>query len=98
MSSQDMQLIWEEILPRINFRDDVPVAGDEVMSAMAEELLPLTTVRPMLPDYAKVSYEAQLMTERVVSGEMSPEEAMQAYADAVTEIVGEENVIVVPIE
>lgn len=98
MSSQDMQLIWEEILPRINFRDDVPVAGDEVMSAMAGELLPLTTVRPMLPDYAKVSYEAQLMTERVVSGEMSPEEAMQAYADAVTEIVGEENVIVVPIE
>ena len=65
---------------------------------MAGELLPLTTVRPMLPDYAKVSYEAQLMTERVVSGEMSPEEAMQAYADAVTEIVGEENVIVVPIE
>jgi len=98
MSSQDMQLIWEEILPRINFRDDVPVAGDEVMSAMADELLPLTTVRPMLPDYAKVSYEAQLMTERVVSGEMSPEEAMEAYAEAVTDIVGEDNVIVIPVE
>lgn len=95
MSSQDMQIVWEEMNPRINFRDDVPVAGDEVMSAMADALLPLTTVRPMLPEYPKVSYEAQLMTERVVSGEMSPEEAMQAYADAVIELVGEENVIVV---
>lgn len=98
MSSQDMQLIWEEMNPRINFRDDVPVAGDEVMSAMADALLPLTTVRPMLPNYAKISYEAQLMTERVVSGEMSPEEAMEAYAEAVTEIVGAENVISIPVE
>ena len=32
------------------------------------------------------------MTERVVSGEMSPEEAMEAYDDAVTAIVGEDNV------
>jgi len=98
MSSQDMQLAWEQIQPRINFRDDVPVAGDEVMSAMAAALLPLTTVRPMLPEYSKISYEAQLMTERVVSGEMSPEEAMQAYADAVTEIAGADKVITIPTE
>jgi len=32
------------------------------------------------------------MTERVVSGEMSPEEAMDAFAEAVTEIAGAENV------
>ncbi len=96
MSGKDAQLKWEEMNPRINFRDDVPVAGDDVMSAMANELLPITTVRPMLPDYPKISYEAQLMTERVVSGEMSPEEAMQAYADAVTEIAGADNVIIIP--
>jgi multiple sugar transport system substrate-binding protein len=98
MSSQDAQLKWEEMNPRINFRDDVPVAGDEVMSAMAEALLPLTTVRPMLPDYPKISAEAQLMTERVVSGEMSPQEAMEAYAEAVTEIAGADNVITIPTE
>ncbi|NWG76171.1 MAG: extracellular solute-binding protein, partial [Rubrivivax sp.] len=98
MSSQEAQMKWEELNPRINFRDDVPVAGDPVMSAMAEALLPLTTVRPMLPEYPKISYEAQLMTERVVSGEMSPEEAMQAYDEAVTEIAGEENVIRIPLE
>lgn len=98
MSSRDAQRAWELIQPRINFRDDVPVAGDPVMTAMAEALLPLTTVRPQLPAYPQISYEAQLMTERVVSGEMTPEEAMAAYAEAVTELVGEENVIVEPLE
>ncbi len=98
MSSRDAQRAKELIEPRINFRDDVPVAGDPVMSNMAEELLPLSTVRPMLPGYPEISFEAQLMTERVVSGEMTPEEAMEAYAEAVTEIVGEENVIRIPLE
>jgi multiple sugar transport system substrate-binding protein len=98
MSGQDAQMEWEQIQPRINFRDDVPVAGDEVMSAMADALLPITTVRPMLPNYPQISYEAQLMTERVVSGEMSPEDAMAAFAEAVTDLVGEENVITIPLE
>jgi multiple sugar transport system substrate-binding protein len=98
MASKDMQMEWEQIAPRINFRDDVPVAGDEAMSAMAEALLPITTVRPMLPDYPKISYEAQLMTERVVSGEMSPADAMAAFAEAVTEIAGADNVISIPLE
>jgi len=40
-----------------------------------------------------VSYEAQLMTERVVSGEMTPEQAMNEYAQAVIELVGEENTV-----
>jgi multiple sugar transport system substrate-binding protein len=96
MSSKDAQMDWEQRNPRINFRDDVPVAGDPVMSAMAEALLPLTTVRPMLPDYPKISYEAQLMTERVVSGEMSPQEAMDAYAQDVTGIAGADSVITIP--
>ncbi|NPV66895.1 MAG: extracellular solute-binding protein [Anaerolineae bacterium] len=98
MSSLDAQRAWELIQPRINFRDDVPVGGDPVMSAMAEALLPLTTVRPMLPAYPQISYQAQLMTERVVSGEMTPEEAMAAYAEAVTELVGEENVKSIPLQ
>jgi multiple sugar transport system substrate-binding protein len=98
LSGKDAQTEFEKLQPRINFRDDVAVAGDPVMSAMADALLPLTTVRPMLPDYPKISEAAQLMTERVVSGEMSPEEAMQAYADDVTEIAGADNVITIPLE
>jgi multiple sugar transport system substrate-binding protein len=93
MMGKEMQLEYQEIQPRIRARDDVPVLGDPVMSAMADALLPLTTVRPMLPGYPKISYQAQLMTERVVAGQMTPEEAMTAYAEAIEEIVGAESVI-----
>jgi multiple sugar transport system substrate-binding protein len=92
MSSRDPVRAFELIQPRISFRDDVDVAGDPVMTAMANALLPLTTVRPMLPEYPLISTEIQLMTERVVSGEMTPEQAMEAFAEAVTEIAGAENV------
>ncbi len=88
----------QELQPRIRARTDVPVTGDETMSLIAEQVLPFTTVRPQLPEYNQVSAEAQLMTERVVSGEMSPEEAMQAYDEAVTAIVGEENVTRIPLD
>lgn len=93
MFSQDSLNAFQEIEPRIRARDDVPVVGDDVMTAMAETLLPLTTVRPQLPAYPEVSFEAQLATERVVSGDMSPDEAAQAYSDAVTELAGEDNVM-----
>lgn len=88
----------QELQPRIRARTDVPVTGDETMSLIAEQVLPFTTVRPQLPEYNQVSAEAQLMTERVVSGEMSPEDAMQAYDEAVTALVGEENVIRIPLD
>jgi multiple sugar transport system substrate-binding protein len=93
--SREMQLEFQKIQPRIRSRTDVPVVGDPVMSEMARALLQYTTVRPMLPGYPEISYQAQLMTERVVSGQMTPEEAMAAYAEALKEIVGPENVIVV---
>jgi multiple sugar transport system substrate-binding protein len=97
MFSKDMIDQLQTITPRIRARTDVAVTGDATMSRIASEVLPLTTVRPPLADYNKVSQEAQLMTERVVSGEMSPEEAMQAYDDAVTAIVGEDNVERIPL-
>ncbi len=97
-NSREMQMEFQKIQPRIRARTDVPVLGDPVMSAMAEALLPLTTVRPMYPEYPKISYQAQLMTERVVSGMMTPKEAMEAYRDAVVEIAGSGKVLIVPIK
>lgn len=92
MFSLEMQEAFQEIQPRIRIREDVPVTGDPEMSRMAEEILPVSTVRPQLPEYSRISEEAQRMTERVVSGEMTPQEAMEAYAEAVEEIAGSENV------
>lgn len=88
----------QAIQPRIRARTDVAVTGDETMSRMVSNVMPLTTIRPQLPAYNQVSAEAQLMTERVVSGEMTPEEAMAAYDEAVTAIVGEENVLRIPLD
>ena len=93
MNSQEALMAAQEIQPRIRVRDDVPVPDSPFLTETAETLGPLTTARPNLAIYPEISYEAQLMTERVVSGEMSPEEAMDAYAQAVTELVGEENVV-----
>jgi multiple sugar transport system substrate-binding protein len=98
MFSQESVNALQVIQPRIRARIDVEVPNDEVMSSIASDVLPLTTIRPQLPAYNQVSAEAQLMTERVVSGEMTPMEAMEAYAAAVTEIVGEENTIAIPLE
>lgn len=84
--------------PRIRARLDVPVTNDDVMSALVTEGLPLTTIRPQLPAYNQVSEQARIMTGRVVSGEMTPQEAMDAYAEAVTEIVGADNVVELPVE
>lgn len=93
MNSREALEAAQEIEPRVRVRDDVPVPGDTFLTTTAETLLPLTTSRPNSEYYAQVSVEAQLMTERVVSGEMTPEEAMDAYASAVTSLVGEENTI-----
>lgn len=93
MYSKDQLAELQKLEPRIRARLDVPVTGDEVMSKMVKDVLPLTVIRPLLPAYSKVSEQIQLMTERVVSGEMSPQEAMDTYAKAVTDIVGADNVI-----
>jgi multiple sugar transport system substrate-binding protein len=93
MYSKDELTELQKLEPRIRARLDVPVVGDPVMSKMVTDVLPLTTIRPQLPEYSKVSEQIQLMTERVVSGEMTPQEAMDAYAAAVTDIVGADNAI-----
>lgn len=98
MFSKEQVDALQALQPRIRARTDVEVPNDETMSRIASDVLPLTTIRPMLPEYNSVSSAAQLMTERVVSGEMTPEEAMAAYDEEVTALVGEENVVRLPIE
>lgn len=79
--------------PRIRSRDDVAVPNDPVMTAMVKDLLPITVIRPSDAAYSKtVSPAIQIMTERVVSGEMTPQQAMEAYAKDVTAAVGADKV------
>jgi multiple sugar transport system substrate-binding protein len=98
MADVDAVRAFQLTQPRISFRDDVQTAGDTIMSDMADAMLDLSTVRPQLPEYPPLSVEAQRMTERVITGEMTPEEAMAAYAEAAIALVGEENTISIPLE
>ena len=93
MNSKEQLDAFQTFQPRISIRDDVAVPDNPFLTETASELLPLTTARPNDENYNAVSAEIQRMTEAVVSGELTPEEAMARYKDAVTEIVGEENTV-----
>ena len=71
----------------------MPIPNSPFLTETSQTLLPLTTARPNDPNYNDVSVAIQRMTEAVVSGEMSPEDAMAQYKAAVIEIVGEENTV-----
>lgn len=96
MFSKESLEALQALQPRIRARLDVPVTGDATMTRIVTEVLPLTQIRPQVAAYNAVSEQARLMTERIVSGEMTPAEAMEAYAVAVTNIVGADNVLDLP--
>lgn len=93
MNSKEQLDAFQGFQPRISIRDDVEVPDNPFLTETSGELLPLTTARPNDENYNAVSAEIQRMTEAVISGELSPEEAMARYKDAVIGIVGEENTV-----
>lgn len=93
MNSQEQLTAFQEIQPAIRIRDDVAIPNSPFLMETAKTLLPITTARPNDANYNKVSTEIQRMTESVVSGEMSPEDAMAQYKAAIVAIVGEENTV-----
>ena len=61
----------------------------------ATELVPLTTFRPGLPAYPKISDIVQEATEKILLGE-TPEKVLDWYASQVTRVVGADNVEELP--
>ena len=93
MNSKDQQDTLQTFQAGIKARNDVPVPNSPFLTKTAATLLPLTTARPNDPNYTKVSSAIQKMTENVVSGDMSPEDAMAQYKADVTAIVGAGNTV-----
>lgn len=93
MMSQEQMTAFQDYQPGIRSRSDVPIPDSPFLTETSQALLPLTTARPNDANYNAVSQEIQRMTEAVVSGELSPEEAMAQYKAAVVSIVGEENTV-----
>ncbi|TDD70693.1 extracellular solute-binding protein [Jiangella aurantiaca] len=80
---------------RITPRDDVnaqALAGDPLMSFIAEEVLPITAYRPALAIYPQVSVALQNATAAVAAG-TPPEEAADAYQSELEGIVGDDGSI-----
>ncbi len=82
---------FEQLQPFIPPRTDVTVPSSPVLTEHVK-LLRSTVVRPNVPTYDRVSQAAQLATQQVVTGEMTPEQAADAYAAAVAQIAGTDRV------
>jgi multiple sugar transport system substrate-binding protein len=93
MNSQASLTAFQGLREARRIRDDVDTPSSQYLQATQKSLLPLTTARPNDPNYNKVSAEIQRMTESVVSGELSPADAMAAYKAAVIGIVGEADTV-----
>jgi multiple sugar transport system substrate-binding protein len=75
-------------------REDVNATlleGEEMLTYVSDEVLPITAYRPGLAAYPEVSLALQEATAAVVGG-TSVEDALDAYGQTVAGIVGDENV------
>ncbi|TDE10633.1 extracellular solute-binding protein [Jiangella asiatica] len=82
-------------VPRITPRDDVnatALAGDPMLSFIAEEVLPITAYRPALALYPEVSVALQEATGAVAAG-TSAQDAASEYQSALEGIVGDDGSI-----
>ncbi|GAA2039648.1 extracellular solute-binding protein [Streptomyces cheonanensis] len=89
-SAEALQAAMDGQDARITARTDVNeivLAGDPMLSFVADEVLPLTFYRPPLAEYPQVSLLLQEATARVISG-TDPVTAARTYQDALTEVVG----------
>jgi len=95
MHSADEQLAHLLDTGSLPIRKDVAaewkLQADDYQRFQLEELVPITTFRPPLPIYPRVSVAVQEATENILL-EMTPEEALERYAETVTRIVGADNV------
>ncbi|WP_405162014.1 extracellular solute-binding protein [Nocardia sp. NBC_01499] len=80
--------------PRITARQDVnadALRGDPLLTFVSDQILPITSLRPALPEYDKVSQALQQATLDVVTG-TSTADAAANYGKAVAAAVGKDNV------
>jgi multiple sugar transport system substrate-binding protein len=80
----------------LSTRTDVAEEADYMSlysNEAASKFIDFTHVRPAYEKYPEVSKEIQTAVENVAIGDLSPKQAMDAYAKAIKRIVGEENTI-----
>jgi multiple sugar transport system substrate-binding protein len=69
------------------------VQADEFIAKSGEALVPITRARPGLPEYPEISFHIQLMTEQVITGKRTLDEAIKEFAKSVALIAGKGKII-----
>ena len=62
------------------------VQKNRFIAETAEALMPITTSRPGLSEYQEISFQVQLLTERVATGQMTVDQALAEYEKALQEV------------
>ena len=93
--SQEALEAFVEREPRITASEqinEVAIGDDPLLSFIAEEVLPITWYRPGFEEYPQVSDTLVEMTEDVVAGRRTPEEASAEFGAQVEGLVGGDDV------
>lgn len=81
------------VAPRLDAVQVPEYAANKFLLWCTSVVLPHTHFRPALPEYPEISFQLQLLVERVATLQMTPKEALTAFAKAVAEIAGVDYII-----
>jgi multiple sugar transport system substrate-binding protein len=83
-----------DLTPRIDVAKDEEVNNAPgSVSETAAKFIDYTHFRPGVDKYPAVSTKIQAVVEAVVTGSLTPEKAMEQYANEVTRIVGKDHIV-----
>jgi multiple sugar transport system substrate-binding protein len=92
MSNEHNIALYDHLVVNLSPRKDsatLPLYKDTAANmTWSTKLLAHTYFRPAFPPYAKISLKIDTAMENVMTGQMTPAQAMNQYAKAVTGIVG----------
>ena len=95
------QISYFEMKPFVPPRSDLAelswtVNQNSFIAETSKALVKYTTFRPGFPVYPEISFFAQLLTERVVTGQMDIDSAIEEFANSVIDVVGKKDVEELP--
>jgi len=91
-NSLDYDVAASQIAVRTDVGTDPAYIESNPTFEFFSDLVKDTHFRPATSDYSKISNEITVAMEAVMTGQQTPEEAAKAYDEAITGIVGDDNV------
>lgn len=85
-------LAAQQISVRADVTEDPRYADQSPVIAKLTDLVDVTRFRPAYQEYPRISNEISTTAESVITGDRTPAQAMADYGEAVTQIVGEDQV------